>query len=193
MRVHRTPDLRDDEVTTFEGIPVTTPARTILDLAGSLGARELEAMVARAERKGLATREEVAALVARYPRRPGTRALRALLARGEAPALTRSKLEAEILNLTRTAQLPSPRTNVLLCGYEVDFFFPGAGVVLEVDGFAYHSSRASFEADRKRDGMLEAAGYRVIRVTWRQIRNERDAVLVRLGQALIQGAGSGSG
>lgn len=187
------PDLRDDEVTTFEGIPVTTPARTILDLAGSLGARELEAMVARAERKGLATREEVAALVARYPRRPGTRALRALLARGEAPALTRSKPEAEILNLTRTAQLPTPRTNVLLCGHEVDFLFPEARVVFEVDGFAYHSSRASFEADCRRDGLLEAAGYRVIRVTWRQIRNERDAVLVRLGQALIQKTGGGSG
>ncbi|MEJ2187121.1 MAG: DUF559 domain-containing protein [Gemmatimonadota bacterium] len=194
VRVHRVPDLRADEITTFHGIPVTTPARTILDLAGALGPRELEGMVAQAERTGLATREEITALAARYPRRAGTRRLRALLARGEDPAFTRSKLEAAVLDMTRTARLPKPQTNVLLCGYEVDFFFRGAGVVLEVDGFVYHSSRASFEADRRRDMAMEAEGYRVIRVTWRQIRKERDAVLARLAQALAQaGAHNGPG
>lgn len=127
--------------------------------------------------------------VHRVPRR-----LRALLARGEDPAFTRSKLEAAVLDMTRTARLPKPQTNVLLCGYEVDFYFRAAGVVLEVDGYAYHSSRASFEADRRRDMAMEAEGYRVIRVTWRQIRKERDAVLARLAQALAQaGARNGPG
>jgi hypothetical protein len=82
------------------------------------------------------------------------------------------------------AGLPRPEANVRIEGYEVDFLWPTERFVVEIDGFAYHSSRARFEADRRRDAHLAAAGYHVIRVTWRQIRDEPLRVVGRLARAL---------
>ena len=69
--------------------------------------------------------------------------------------------------------------------HEVDFLWSPQRLVVEVDGFAYHASRAAFERDRLRDAELQAAGYRVIRVTWRQIERRREALIARLAQALV--------
>jgi predicted transcriptional regulator of viral defense system len=90
VRLYRTDHLQPDEVRRLLGIPVTSPARTLLDLA-SIGSRPLEGIAARAERQGLVTPGDIEAILARYPRRPGTRRLRALLT--EPPALTRSEAE----------------------------------------------------------------------------------------------------
>jgi very-short-patch-repair endonuclease len=81
--------------------------------------------------------------------------------------------------------------NAAVGGFEVDAYWRGAGLVAEIDGFAFHSSRRSFESDRRRDAILAAAGLRVMRVTWRQISDEPEAVLVLLTRAL-QSAGAGS-
>jgi very-short-patch-repair endonuclease len=75
-------------------------------------------------------------------------------------------------------------TNVRVGGYEVDALWPAERLIVEVDGFAFHSARSSFESDRKRDAELTAAGYRVIRVTWRQLVEEPEAVVARLARAL---------
>ena len=114
-------------------------------------------------------------------------AIRALLAAGAEPAFTRSEAETRFLMLVRKAQLPAPATNVALRGYEVDFLWRAEGLVVEIDGFAFHSSSAAFECDRRRDAVLAAAGLRVLRITWRQISQEPEALLVRLAQALVQG------
>lgn len=187
LRVHRVDGLSEDEVTRHRSIPVTTPARTLLDLAGVIRGRKLEQALAVALRQQLTSRAELFALLDRYPRRPGVRALRAVLEDDAEPAMTRSEAEERLLALTIRAQLGKPRTNVRVEGCQVDFYWPKQGVVWEVDGFAYHSSSQSFEGDRRRDAQLTAAGYSVQRVTWKQMVEEPEAVVARLAQALTRG------
>jgi very-short-patch-repair endonuclease len=80
--------------------------------------------------------------------------------------------------------------NVVVSGYEVDFFWRAERFVVEIDGFAFHSSQRRFESDRRRDAVLAASGVRIIRVTWPQIVSEPEALLVRLAQALARTSGS---
>lgn len=87
---------------------------------------------------------------------------------------------ARTLELVRTAGLPAPETNAHLLGYEVDFLWRAAKLVVEVDGFAYHSTREAFERDRRRDARLQAAGFRVVRFTYRQIVAEPDSTIACL-------------
>jgi very-short-patch-repair endonuclease len=171
-------------VTTVLGVPTTTPARTVFDLAAVIGARPLEQALARTEREGLATLDDVWSLMRRHPRRSGARALRALLDQAGGPAMTRSRAEDRFLELIAKSQLPRPETNVDAGGYEVDALWRTERLVVEVDGFAFHSSRERFENDRRRDALLTARGYQVIRVTWRQMVQEPEAMLVRLARAL---------
>jgi very-short-patch-repair endonuclease len=185
IRVHRAP-LRQDETSRVNGIPATTPPRTLLDLAAELPRPELEQAIAAAERRHLASRSKLAALLARYPGRRGTRTLRALVESPRRFDLTRSKAEKRLLHLLRAAKLPVPDANVQLEGYEVDFLWRDAGLVVEVDGFAFHSDRGAFEADRLRDAELVARGLTVIRVTWRQMAEEPEAVVARLARALTR-------
>ena len=164
------------------GIPVTTPARTIIDLAHS--AEDLEQMIAEARVTGVLTERKLREALERGGRRPGMRAVANVLDGKYGPAFTRSDAERRLLGLVRAAQLPEPRVNEVVGGYEVDFHWPVEGVVVEVDGFAYHSSRASFERDRSRDAALAALGLRVIRVTWRQLNETPETVIARLAGAL---------
>jgi very-short-patch-repair endonuclease len=184
IRVHQA-DLRSDEVTLLDGVPVTTTARTLLDLAGCVACRELERALAQALRQRLASPDELDALLERYPRRAGSRRLRALLAGAAEPALTRSEAEDRFLGIVRKARLRAPEVNVVVSGFEVDFFWRAERLVVEIDGFAFHSSSAAFEADRSRDGALVAAGLRGMRVTWRQL-DEPEVLIARLAQALVR-------
>lgn len=185
VRVHRVRSLPVDEITSLEGLALTTPARTLLDLAGCLAAAALERCVAKAEREGLVKSDALAALIARYPARPGTRALRRLLAQEGGAAFTRSEAEARFLALVRSGGLPVPRFNQQLAGYEVDALWPAARLVVEIDGRAWHADARAFERDRLRDAALAAAGYRVIRVTWEQLTRAPNALLVRITRALM--------
>ncbi|NIQ52897.1 MAG: DUF559 domain-containing protein [Gammaproteobacteria bacterium] len=186
VRVHRVRALPPDEVTRIDGIPVTNPVRTLLDLAGAVDRRDLERALARADRQGLAGRKKILALLARHPRRPGAGALRACLRADISPALTRSRAEEEFLDLAGRAQFRAPEANVVIEGHEVDFLWRAERLVVEVDGFAYHGSRRTFERDRRRDAVLAARGYHVMRVTWRQLGTEPEAVVARLAQALAR-------
>ena len=122
--------LERHEITKCEGIPITTPARTVLDLASVVSGRELEQALAQAERRNLASRTKLLALLARYPRRAGSGTLRRLLAGSEHPALTRSEAEERFLSLIRLAQLPAPEVNVRVDGFEVDFLWREQGLVV---------------------------------------------------------------
>lgn len=184
VRVCRVANLGENEITHLDGLALTTPARTLLDLAGSVSSRELEQALARADRQQLIIREEIEALLERYPRRRGRARLRALLTGPESPALTRSEAEERFLSLVRKAGLRPPETNVMVKGFEVDTLWRAERLVVEIDGFAYHASPGAFERDRQRDGVLTAAGLRVMRVTWRQLTNEPEALLARLVLAL---------
>lgn len=89
-----------------------------------------------------------------------------------------------MLRLVRAAELPTPRVNARLGRYEVDFLWRGQRVVVEVDGYAYHANCQAFERDRERDAALAAAGYTVLRFTWRQLIGTPEAVIARLAGAL---------
>lgn len=110
--------------------------------------------------------------------------LRALLGEGSAHSFTRSEAERRFLELLRSAGLPPAHTNVPQGPFELDFFWPDLNVAVEVDGFAFHRSRAQFENDRRKDAWLLTRGIRMIRVTWRQITREPIVVAVQVGQAL---------
>jgi very-short-patch-repair endonuclease len=182
--VHRTRSLDLRDVTVHDGLPMTTPARTLIDLAATLGPRPLQRAFEEAERLRLVTRRSLADELRRAAGRRGVATLASLVADGSEPALTRSEAEERMLALIRKGRLPPPRVNAQAAGHEVDFLWPDHGLVLEVDGYAYHSGRAAFERDRVRDADLAAIGLRVMRTSWRQLTREPEAVLVRIAQAL---------
>ena len=161
-----------------DGLPLTTPTRTLHDLAAYLPQHDLDRAVEQAQVLRLATRDQIAR---EMPRR-GSRALRAAL--DNEPALTRSEAERRLLALIRQARLPRPATNVVVNGFEVDLLWRERRLIVEIDGFQYHSTRQAFERDRARDAALQAAGYRVIRVTWRQITDHPHALIAQLAVLL---------
>ena len=182
--VRRTRSLRNDEVTKLDGIPITTAVRTIIDMAASVSGRELEQSLAQALARRLTSRAQVERRIIGANGRRGTARLRALL-HGEA-ALSRSEAEERLLRLIRKAQLPEPATNVHIAGFEVDFLWRDARLVVEVDGYAFHADVTAFEKDRQRDFALTSTGLRVVRVTWKQLVQEPEVVLARLAQSLVQ-------
>ena len=116
-------------------------------------------------------------------RRHGARQLRQIV-EADAPAITRSKAEDQLLALVRVAELPAPQANARLGPYEVRVLWRDHGLVVEVDGFAFHSSRRAFERDRERDAHLTAEGLRVVRVTWRRIVDRPKATIGLIARAL---------
>jgi very-short-patch-repair endonuclease len=174
IRVHRR-QLEPSDVTRHHGIPATTPARTLFDLAAVLPQRDLDRAVEQAQVLGLVRPR---ALLERHPHRALQQALQ------QEPALTRSEAETRLLALIRAADLPAPQTNVRVHGHEVDFYWPEHRLVVEVDGYAFHGTRQAFERDRLRDGHLQARGIQVSRITWRQIAYTPEALLVRLAATM---------
>jgi very-short-patch-repair endonuclease len=183
IRMHSTREFRPRDVRHHSRIPLTSPARTLLDLANVLSRNELQRAVEEAQIRRLVGRTELMARLDETPRRPGASLLRSLLE--VPPALSRSEAEARLLDLLRSADLPPSATNIRVGRHEVDFLWSSQRLVVEVDGFAYHASRSAFERDRLRDAELQAAGYRVVRVTWSQIEARPQALIARLAQALV--------
>ena len=182
--VRRVSDLLPDERAHKNGIPVTSPARTLLDFAHEASPHELEQALAEAYALNLTSERRLQRIVARRPHRAGARALRAELERERGPALTRSEAERRMKQLLREAGLPAALTNQRIAGYEADFVWPERRLIVEVDGYQFHGHRAAFERDRKRDAAHTLAGYRVMRITWRALTEERMAVAVIIARAL---------
>jgi hypothetical protein len=191
VRLHRVGTLTADETTRHDAIPVTTPARTLLDLASTVRSRTLEEAIAQTDRLGLFDLVAVRRVLAAHPRQPGAPALRGVLDRiaGTGAAETRSALEVAMLQLCDDFGLPAPATNVVLAGFIVDFHWPGTDLVVETDGYTYHSMPSAFEADRERDQVLTLAGYRTARFTYNQVRRHRRQTARRL-HALLDASGS---
>jgi hypothetical protein len=186
IRLHRIGTLREDERGMTDAIPVTTVARTILDLAPHLTPRALEDMIAQADRLGVFDRTALVRTLGLHPRQPGRRRLVDLLGmvaeRGAADL--RSALEVRMMQLCDDHGLPTPVANVPLAGILVDFHWPGTRLVVETDGYAYHSGRAAFERDRERDQELALAGYTVVRFTYNQVTRTPETVAQRLRRLL---------
>lgn len=184
LLVYRGEDLKGEVVARVDGIPVTSPATTLVDLARVLTGRALEKAVARADRAGLVQRSELVALVDRHRGRRGIAILAALLEQEAEPAFTRSELEDRFVDQIRRFGLPAPKMNVQVLGYEVDCYWEVARLAVELDGARYHRTWRSQQNDRRRDADLAAADIQVIRVTWHQLVHETEPTMVRIAQAL---------
>ncbi len=191
IRWHRVRMPTPDEIAIRDGIPCTTVSRTIVDMAGRSGWSQLRRLVEQAAVMRELDVDEIDLVLSRGRRRGAPR-LRTILAswRGAKtprPRL-RSPLEAGLLPLLVDAGLPRPRTNVRLeveDGWlEVDLLWEEKRLVIETDGEETHDTSVAFQRDRNRDQRLIAAGYRVARVTWRQVEDEPAAVVNRIAQAL---------
>jgi very-short-patch-repair endonuclease len=176
--IHRVRALHPDDRAVVEGIPVTSVARTLLDCAAVMPARQLERAVEEAERLRLFDLRAVERLLTRSRGHKGRRALLAAIAEAahDVP-WTRSELEKQFLRLCRHAALPQPAVNAWVEGHEVDAAWLERKLLVELDGVESHYTRAAFERDRKRDIALQLAGYRVVRVTQRRIQREAGQIV----------------
>lgn len=189
VRPHTARTLHPAERRELHGIPLTSPARALLDVAPELTRRELADAVERAQVKRLVTKRELAAVIARAPRRPGVAALRPL---AEDSAFTRSRAERKLVALLRAAELPEPVFNAVVLGTEVDALWERHRVVLEFDSYAFHSTRAAFERDRRKTALLQRARHAVLRTTWAELTDRSYALVARVAEALSGGAPSAS-
>lgn len=182
----------DDEHDVVTGIPVTSPFRTIFDLASVAPVRELERAWHEAEVRQLTDRVSLPMLLERYPGRRGARALRELLGSGEPVGITRNEFEEAFLALIDARGLSRPRMNAPLAlrgrFIEVDALWEGRRFAVELDSRGVHGTKKRFETDRQRDRILVAEGWRTMRVTWQQLRDEAGAIAADLKLALEQPA-----
>ena len=183
IRPHRATALPDCDVVTRHGMRITTPARTLLDLAATTPRADLERLVEEAQVQRLVGTDSLRAVIERGAHRSGVPKLRAIADLLDEPLVTRSEAERRLLAVVRRAGLRLPRTNVRVAGWEVDAVWDAERLVVEVDGYEYHGTRGSFERDRRKDAELMLAGYRVVRVTWHRLTREPSQVV-----ALLEGA-----
>lgn len=182
-----------DEVAVVEGIPATSVPRTLLDLAAISPGWQLEKAFNEVEVRGLTDKLSIPDLLRRYPRRQGTAALRALMQDDGRPrGRRRSDLEDRFVALLTETDLPRPRLNAHLFVrgrfFELDCLWTEQRVIVELDGGAAHRTRRAFEEDRERDRLLLTDGWRVIRITWRQLEDRGPAVVADLRRVLLGGS-----
>jgi hypothetical protein len=185
IRIHRSGTLTPVEVTTHEGIPVTTVARTLLDAAALLQPHSLTRTVERSEILELFDLTAIQVTLDLHPAHRGRGRLTAVLDLYRDDELTRSELEARFLALCDAHSFPRPLVNHMIGDDEVDFLWPHLRVVVESDGRRTHLTHRAFERDRAKDARLTVAGYRVVRFTHRQIRYDPRGVAAVL-RALLR-------
>lgn len=175
IRVHRRRGPADVDVTRHLGIPVTSPALTLLDLAPRVSREQLERAIGEADKRDLIDPETLRKALERFAGRPGIATLRQTLDR-HTFTLTDSELERRFVPLARQAGLSLPLTQQLVNGFRVDFYWPDLGLVVETDGLRYHRTPAQQAKDRLRDQAHAAAGLTPLRFTRAQVRFEPDRV-----------------
>jgi very-short-patch-repair endonuclease len=184
IRVHRARALEPEDITTLDGITVTTPSRTLVDLAGMVAKDHLVKALREADRMQLLNVGGIERVLTRTRGRRGRghRTLREALREyaALAPHDTRSPLEDDLLRLIHRAHLPLPQTNAPLCGFTVDALWTKQRVVVELDGLAYHLTRHAFQQDRERDRTLTRAGYKVLRYTHADLTRHAERTLAEL-------------
>ncbi|HEX5192575.1 MAG TPA: DUF559 domain-containing protein [Solirubrobacteraceae bacterium] len=195
IHCHRTRALDPADIRHRAGLPVTAPARTVIDFAAESSAREAELALDRALAARLTSRTAIQEAIARAPRRAGVATIRPLLDPGRGSTATASPPEALLLELVRRGGLPEPEINVSLGDpgsasaldrYRPDLLWREQRVVVEFDSGQHHSGRHAFEGDRRRDAEMIAAGWTVIRITWTELIEQPERVLVWIATALAR-------
>lgn len=180
IRVHRRRGLEHDAIGTFDGIPVTSPTQTLIDLASRHDRLTVERMVDEADRLGLVSPPMLRAELAHHRGQPGVARLRTWLDR-RTFRLTRSRLERFFLPLAKDVGLPVPETKAWIHGFEVDFLWPDLRLVVETDSLLHHRTAAQQSRDHLRDQVHTAAGFTSLRFTHDQVRYEPEHVRAVLG------------
>jgi len=188
VRIHRTRMLDPQDFTVVDGIPVTSVARTLLDLAGILRPGDLEVAVDRAERLGLFDLNAVVEVLQRANGRNGARALKNVVAAYEL-STQKSELERRFRDLLKMApDIPDPLFNALVEGErrtrEVDAYWQPQRLAVQLDGFEFHRTRRDREKDAEGDADLELAGLRAMRLTWDDVTVNGERTLRRVRLAL---------
>jgi very-short-patch-repair endonuclease len=181
--VHRC-KLAPEDVTTRDGFPLTTVARTLFDLAEVAPYENLKGATEEADRLKLLRLRELEKVCERGRGRRALRPVRRLLVELQAPDEGRSPLEIRFAAFVRVHKLPAPFQNADVLGHEVDALWPAAKLVVELDSWEYHGHRAAFEHDRARDPKLLIAGYRTVRVTHRRLDREPEKLAAAIRQLL---------
>ena len=184
--VHRTRRLHPSEVRIRERLPVTSPARTLFDVADELPERAVERALDEGLDRGLVRISQVRLVIARNPAREAVTILGRLLDQRTGSTISRSEAEERMLALIRDARLPRPEMNVPLLGFTADFLWRELKVVVEVDGHRYHSSKSAFERDRRKDAVFRAEGWDVIRVSRNQVFHDPLAVIALVATAIAR-------
>ena len=184
VTIHRVSRLHRHDHHRLHRLPVTGLPRTLIDIAPGLHDRALETAVDETLRRTSLTK--LRAALDRHPGRAGTPRLRALLATDRPSTVTRSKAEETLLALIRRSGLPVPESDVAIARYIPDLLWREQEVIVEFDSWEYHSGRAHFTHDRTRHNHLTAAGYTVLHVTWRQLIERPEQVLVWIATAVAR-------
>jgi uncharacterized protein DUF559/transcriptional regulator with AbiEi antitoxin domain of type IV toxin-antitoxin system len=177
VTVHRRTTLTAADRTRQSGIPTTSPARTLLDIAPRLTDTQLARAYNDARLANYLRPTALAELLDRLPKAPGARRLATLIDQGNGGP-TRSELEDAFLAFVEHHGLPRPEINVFVAGYEVDMCYPTHKLIIELDSWTFHGDREAFERDRERDSATAAVGYRTVRLTRRRL-NEAEADRLR--------------
>ncbi|HEY3586872.1 MAG TPA: hypothetical protein VGK85_06960, partial [Myxococcaceae bacterium] len=173
VRAHRTRSLHRRDVRRHHGIPVTSPARAVLDVAPRLRDAAVRRGLKDAQARNLLSPEALADVVERHPHHPGAAKLRPYL---DDHHDTRSELEDRFLAFCQSHGL-RPQTNAQVCGLLVDVLFEPQKVIVEIDSWKFHGDRESFEDDRERDGITTAAGFVTVRITSRRFEEQTRRLL----------------
>jgi very-short-patch-repair endonuclease len=170
-------------------LPVTTVARTLYDISATASRQDLKRACHQAAYRDVLDPAQIDSILARHPRQPGTRRLLETmeLLTQTGPQITRSEFEDRFLPLVEASGLPAPKVNHRVLGHTVDFLWPEARLVVETDGMHAHLRPTAFEDDRARDAELQAAGYLVLRFTWRQLTERPGWVAAKLRAAYTRG------
>jgi very-short-patch-repair endonuclease/predicted transcriptional regulator of viral defense system len=184
IQPHCVRSLDPRDITKIDGIPVTTLPRTLLDLAEVVPKDHVVKALTEAERQQIIDLRVLEAQMKRSPGRRGLKPLREILADAVIEPETREEFEHRFLQVVLEATLPRPQVNVLVEGKLVDFYWPHAQVIVELDSWKFHRHRSAFEEDREWSAILTVADYKVIRVTWRQLTRQPETVIQRLRDLL---------
>lgn len=190
--VHQSTDLLDAHVVEIDGLPVTTPVRTVIDLAKVLDSSRLETVMENALASSKVDFDELYDLFSAIARRgkPGVRKLRRLLEeKAGGSFVSESELERRFRKLIEDAGLPRPQSQfgakwLKQSNGRVDFAYPEKRIVIECDGRRWHSQFDAFEADRRRDNAAQLSGWRILRFTWSMLKEEPTRMVATIRQAL---------
>jgi hypothetical protein len=185
IRIHRTRFLDPLDRSVINGIPVTSVARTLADVAGSISPRHLRDAYLEAERRDLLDIDAITRVLRDSRGKRGLGRLRALVAEDTSRLKrTRSPLEVRFFDFCQEEGLPAPEPNAWVAGYELDVYWPEARLAVELDSYEFHKGRKAFERDRAKIGDVRLAGIDLIPVTDRRLRTEREQLARIIRHAL---------